>query len=283
MGRELSVSRLPVGEYIPGNSPVHKLLPEVKITCAFFFIVAAVGGSDITGMLLLFGFSLFSFILSGIPIRRFTGALKLLTIFLLIIGLFQVFLIPGNDGFTEYFRWRWIAVTAGDFWSLGITFLRFFGLVFAFILIGATLPVTRIDKGAARLLKPLEKIGFPAAAAVTAIAVTFHFVPIMTEEADRLMKAQRARGFDVDRKKRNVFTRVFAYFPIFIPLFIRGLKRAERLAEAMEVRGFTGTNVVTKNFQKLHIRDYTAIGFTVFITAAVILLGVIDGDLILIL
>ncbi|MFP4385183.1 MAG: energy-coupling factor transporter transmembrane component T family protein [Spirochaetia bacterium] len=283
MGRNLSASRLPVGEYIPGNSPIHNMLPEVKIICGFFFITGAVAGSDITGMLLLFVFSLFGFILSGIPLRRFAGAVKLLTIFLLIIGLFQVFLIPANDGFTEYFRWRWIAVTAGDFRSLGITVLRFFSLVFAFILLGATLPVTQIDKGAARLLKPLEKIGFPSAAAVTAIAVTFHFVPIMTEEADRLMKAQRARGFDVDRKKRNVFTRVFAYFPVFIPLFIRGLNRAERLAEAMEVRGFTGTNAIAKNFRKLQTRDYTALVLTVFISAVVIVLGVIDGDLKLIL
>jgi energy-coupling factor transport system permease protein len=283
MNRNASASRLPAGEYIPGDSVIHKLLPEIKISCGFLFIIGAVGGSDISGLALLFLFSLTSFMLSGIPLSRFSGAVKWLALFLTVIGIFQVFLIPANDGFKEYARWNWIAVTAGDFRTLAITFLRFFSLVFAFILIGATLPATQIDKGTARLLKPLERVGFPAAAAVTTVAIIFHFVPIMMEEADRLIKAQRARGFDVDKRRKNPLRRVFAYFPIFIPLFVRGLERAERLAEAMEVRGFTGKTAISKEFSKLKFRDYSALIITTVFTAAGITLGVLHADLRLLL
>ena len=70
--------------------------------------------------------------------------------------------------------------------------------------------------------------------------IAIRFVPTFSIEMERLQKAQRARGADLDTGKANFFRRVRRTLPMIVPLFVLALRRAERLAEAMEARVYSG-------------------------------------------
>jgi energy-coupling factor transport system permease protein len=68
--------------------------------------------------------------------------------------------------------------------------------------------------------------------------MAFRFVPILGQELERLLKAQAARGGEFSRGWG--LKRIRQMIPLFVPLFLAALRRAEELAVAMEARGYSG-------------------------------------------
>jgi energy-coupling factor transport system permease protein len=68
------------------------------------------------------------------------------------------------------------------------------------------------------------------------IMMALRFIPLLSDEAVRIKKAQIARGARFDDK--NILHRIRAYFPVLIPLFVIAFKRADELSIAMEARGY---------------------------------------------
>jgi energy-coupling factor transport system permease protein len=58
------------------------------------------------------------------------------------------------------------------------------------------------------------------------------------EEADRIIKAQQARGADFE--SGSLIQRAKNLIPLLVPLFINSFKRADDLAIAMESRCYRG-------------------------------------------
>ena len=75
---------------------------------------------------------------------------------------------------------------------------------------------------------------------------TLRFVPAIMEEADRIKRAQQARGLQFDHG--GLMRRAQAFVPVLVPLFTSLFKRAERLACALEARCYTGEG-------RTHLRD----------------------------
>jgi energy-coupling factor transport system permease protein len=65
-------------------------------------------------------------------------------------------------------------------------------------------------------------------------------VPILVGELESIAKAQASRGADFGSGRGGPIAKARAYLPLFVPVTIRALERAELLAEAMEARGYTG-------------------------------------------
>ena len=65
------------------------------------------------------------------------------------------------------------------------------------------------------------------------LILTLSLLPNMTELTEKIVNAQRARGLNF--KSFNIFK---TYFPILIPLFAKTLYRSEKMALAMQARGF---------------------------------------------
>ncbi len=89
-----------------------------------------------------------------------------------------------------------------------------------------------------KLSLSLEKARIPYEfnfAFITAI----RFVPVLADEAQTIMDAQRSRGLELD--KGNFVTRIKNYIPILLPLIINSIRRSLELAEAMESRAFGAT------------------------------------------
>ena len=76
------------------------------------------------------------------------------------------------------------------------------------------------------------------------ITIALRFIPTLIDEADKIMKAQMARGADFE--SGNVLNRAKNLVPLLVPLILNALRRAEELATAMESRCYRGDEHRTK-------------------------------------
>jgi energy-coupling factor transport system permease protein len=97
-----------------------------------------------------------------------------------------------------------------------------------------------------------------------AFTTAVRFVPVLAEEAQTIMDAQKARGLELE--KGNLLKRIRNYIPILIPLIVNAIRRSMELAEAMESRAWGATKKRTNLYLlKLCKGDYILIGITILL------------------
>ena len=90
------------------------------------------------------------------------------------------------------------------------------------------------------------------------MSIALRFIPTLTNEADRIIKAQMARGADFE--SGNLFSKAKALIPILIPLLVSSFRRADELADAMDARCYSGGKTRTKYKQfHLNFNDFLAV------------------------
>lgn len=70
------------------------------------------------------------------------------------------------------------------------------------------------------------------------MTIALRFIPTLMDETDKIMKAQIARGADLE--SGNLIQKAKNLVPILVPLFISSFRRADELAMAMEARCYRG-------------------------------------------
>ena len=104
------------------------------------------------------------------------------------------------------------------------------------------------------------------------MSIALRFIPILLEETDKIMKAQIARGADLE--SGNIIQRAKAMIPILVPLFVSAFRRANDLAMAMEARCCRGGEGRTKMKPLVYYsRDRVAYLVTAVYLAVIIVLG----------
>ncbi|MBK7973394.1 MAG: energy-coupling factor transporter transmembrane protein EcfT [Deltaproteobacteria bacterium] len=81
----------------------------------------------------------------------------------------------------------------------------------------------------------LRTLGLPYRVAF-ALTLAFRLVPTFVASGRAVAEAQRARGLDLDHG--GLVTRMRRYTPLVVPMFLTSIRRADRLAAALETRGF---------------------------------------------
>lgn len=87
-------------------------------------------------------------------------------------------------------------------------------------------------------MRPLKIFHVPVHEISMMMSIALRFIPILTEETDRIKKAQMARGADFETG--GLIQRVKAMVPLLVPLFVSAFRRANDLALAMEARCYHG-------------------------------------------
>jgi energy-coupling factor transport system permease protein len=82
----------------------------------------------------------------------------------------------------------------------------------------------------------LRAFGVPYRAGFV-VTLAFRLVPVFLDSALTVVYAQRCRGLDFARGRLH--QRIARYVPVIVPVFIGGLRRADQMAFALEVRGFS--------------------------------------------
>lgn len=91
-----------------------------------------------------------------------------------------------------------------------------------------------------------------------AFTTAVRFVPVLANEAQTIMDAQKSRGLELE--KGNFLKRIRNYVPILIPLIVGAIRRSLELAEAMESRAFGAKEQRTNLYVlKIKMADYVTL------------------------
>lgn len=257
-----------LGQYFPVDSVVHRLDPRTKLLLLIMYIAAVFLVKDLWAFALLIAFMLFMTAMSKVPLSYVLKAIKPMKWLLPLMFLLNLFMIKTG---TVLFNWKFITITTGGIRQALFIVLRLITLVTGASLLTLTTTPVALTEGLERLLSPLKVIKFPVHELAMMMTIALRFIPTLLEEADKIMKAQLARGADLE--SGNIFKRVKDMLPILIPLFVNSFRRAEELALAMESRCYHGGEGRTKlKVLKFHLRDLVAFIIMAVLLAAIVLL-----------
>ncbi len=238
---EFEFARLvPLGQYWPTDSLLHRLDPRARLLGALLLLVGLTVAPRLTGLLLGLGILAVLYRLARIPLREGGRSLRPALPFLLILALLQVIFNVRADTTPVWWRVGAWQFTPADLEAAALLLLRFADLVLALNLLSFCLADTELVRALEALLRPAQGL-LPVHDAVLLVQVTLHFIPLMLREMERIAKAQASRGAEWGTARGGPLRRARLILPLLIPLFLNGLQRSENLALAMEARGYDGS------------------------------------------
>ncbi len=257
-----------LGQFFPGKTVVHRLDPRTKLILVIVYIVTLFSAK----WFLTYGLVLA--ILAGIIALskiRPKVILKSMKPLLFVIGLTGILNLFYTQGTPLVHFWIFTISKEGVFSALFMV-LRITMLISGtFMLTYTTSPIALTD-GLEQLMNPLKRIKVPVHELAMMMCIALRFIPLLIEETEKIMNAQKARGADFETG--SLFARAKALIPILVPLFISAFRRADELAVAMECRCYHGGDGRTRMKQLRYAkRDWIALTGGLLLMALVIVLG----------
>ena len=225
-----------IGQHFPGNSPVHRFDPRLKLVLTIVYIAVLFAASNPLGLTLSVVFLAAMYLVAQIPLKMIGRSLKPILPIILFTAVLNIFFVSGEGD--PLFQMGFLTIYAE-----GVRYAIVMGVRVAALIAGTSLltyttsPIVLTDAIEA-LLRPLAKLHFPVHELAMMMSIALRFIPTLIEETDKIMNAQKARGAMLDTGKLT--DRVKALVPVLIPLFISAFRRADELAMAMECRCYRG-------------------------------------------
>ena len=223
--------------YLGRGSWLARRDPRVLVLAVVLYIFGVIQVWDGRVVLLLFVAAFVYYRAAGIPWSAVKRSWLFVSVFLLLLLLFNTFLTGGVVG----------------------GFRREDLHVFATVpVLGTPISAESVSYAATQFVRALAMvaIGFPVAFAIApadfgvtfaglrlpykfayAIDLTFRFLPSLAADLQTTLDAQRIRGL-ADPKGRNPFARMRAMAPVVVPLTVNAIAGAEDTIDAMDLRGF---------------------------------------------
>ena len=258
------------GQFYPGRSLLHKLDPRAKIILLVSFIVLVFCTSNYFALSLVVA-SVFSVVLmSRVPLRMYFKSLKMIIFIVLITSALNLFYGTGEP------LWQWgvLKVTLAGINNAVFVAARIICLILISSALTFTTSPNDLTDALERLMKPLNVFHVKVHEIAMMMTIALRFVPLLLEETDKIMSAQKSRGADME--SGNIAQRIKALVPVLIPLFVSAFRRAYELAVAMECRCYQGGQGRTRmKILKLSLRDYISVAVVVLVIGGVVLCNVL--------
>lgn len=258
-----------VGQYYPANSLIHRLDPRVKIVCTLLFLISLFVQNSFLGYGIATIFLVAVVKISRVPFKFIVKGLKAIVILLMFTVVMNLFLTKGGE--------ELVHVGFIHIYEKGLRTCVFMAIRLIYLIIGSSLMTltttpNALTDGIEKLLHPLNKVHVPVHEVAMMMSIALRFIPILLEETDKIMKAQIARGADLE--SGNLIQKTKAMVPILVPLFVSAFRRANDLAMAMEARCYHGGDGRTKMKPLIYKKqDYAVYAVTILYMAAVVLIG----------
>ncbi|MCX7711247.1 MAG: energy-coupling factor transporter transmembrane protein EcfT [Clostridia bacterium] len=230
------IKDITIGQYIPGDSLVHKADPRTKIILTLAYLILIFMLNTYFGFLMYGLFTILITVGSNIPVKYTLKGLKpvlFIVIFTVVINIFTVSGTPISD-LPVLNRITYEGIDLSVKMALRLMLL----IMGASLLTFTTTPIALTD-GIEKLMKPLNRFNVPVHEIAMMMAIALRFIPTILEETEKIIKAQAARGADFDTG--NLMQRAKSFIPVLVPLFISAFRRADDLATAMEARCYRGS------------------------------------------
>ncbi|HPH94776.1 MAG TPA: energy-coupling factor transporter transmembrane component T [Anaerolineaceae bacterium] len=263
---------LPTGQYLPLDSPIHRLDPRIRLLCSLCLISAAIFSTQLWGLVAGFFILLLGFKLARVPFALGLKSLLVSIPFILLLALMQIVFNPYVDR-GILFSLGPLVLSWTDLYIAGLLILRFVVLMMLLNLTSFVLSASDITVALQSLLSPLAALRIPVNDLIQIIQVTLRYLPLLTQTAERIARAQASRGAAWGASQGSLIQRARQIIPLLIPLLTISLRRAENLALAMDARAYgihpqrTCRKVLT-----LKIKDAAALVLSIAASLAILIL-----------
>ena len=145
-----------LGQYFPGNSPIHRLDPRMKIVLTLFYIVLVFLARSLVSYVLLVLSVVFLLVMSKLPVRPVLNGIKPVMFVIAFTAVINIFWTKGE---TLLVDWHFIHIYFEGIMFAIYMLLRIVCLIMgtSILLTYTTSPIDMTD-GIEQLLAPLKKI-----------------------------------------------------------------------------------------------------------------------------
>jgi energy-coupling factor transport system permease protein len=220
------------GMYLADESIVHRLDPRLKMAGALGLMALPFVVECLPAYVLLAALVLGLALLARAPLPALLRTVTTVFGLAVLMFVFYLFTTPGRT----LFGIGGIGVTVEGLQAGGVQVYRLCLLVAIAALLTYTTSPSQLAQGTEALLGPLARIGVPVRDISLVLTIALRFVPTVVDEIETISRAQRARG--VELNAGGLIHRLRNLVPIFVPVFVAAVRRAEELAAAMDARGF---------------------------------------------
>lgn len=234
------------GQYVPFNTPIHRMDTRVKLFLLVVFMVAIFlpygNRVDVVypyAMSLVVLGGIFVLLMIGLLISRISFGSLMKSMSFLWVLLFVVIIL-------NFFFWKapdWASKNSQVLFVIGKKFLfigyiiaRIFLMVILSLMFASTTKPMDMTFALEWYLTPLRWLHVPTAAFSMTMSLALRFIPVLASEAKTIFKAQAARGLDYSNGKAK--DRIKAIVSLLIPLITTSFHHASELAYALEARGY---------------------------------------------
>lgn len=226
------------GRYYHADSVIHRSDPRCKLLVTAMFLPAPFLVSG-WGLFALLALICALVILARVNFSFFVSGLRPLIYIFLFTMVAHGFSL-GGEGLSSQVQLGTVGVSLDGF-EEGVYFsLRLAILVLGASLLTMTTNTFELTAAIEFIIRPLAKLRLPVAEIALLLGLSFRFVPVLVSEADRLIKAQKARG--IDFSSGGLVRRGQLMVAVLIPLFVGTIRKAKETAMAMESRGYSGSS-----------------------------------------
>jgi energy-coupling factor transport system permease protein len=273
---------LPIGLYL--EKPVtwlHLLDPRVKLAWLMSFLVAPFLANPYCRIALV-GLLILLTLFAAIPLRVWRQQMGwLLTLCILIFVVTSIapdglqidyqprlpdstLNLPQPSSY-EYvlFEKSWIVITRRSLdLALRISTL-IFTLIYSSNLYLLTTAPEEITAGLEDIMQPLRRFKLPVTEIILTLTLSLRFIPLVLEEVQNLIRSVRTRA--INWKKLGIRSSLQVWLTITERLLENLLLRAEQIAIAMEVRGFTSPDRHRVEWYQLRLRPFDFVALATLI------------------
>ena len=95
-----------LGQFFPGNSPIHRLDPRTKLVMLIVYIVALFVASNWISYAVMLAFLILSVAISKIPPKNIVRGMKPLVVILIFTGILNIFFTDGEHVLVSFWNIR---------------------------------------------------------------------------------------------------------------------------------------------------------------------------------
>lgn len=230
-----------IGQYYRADSLLHRLDPRVKLFGTLVYVITLFLHKSPVNYVMSLIFLITVIAISKVPVSYIIKGLRAIAVILIFSVLINMLFIEEGKVVIDI---GWIQITDEGLETAFYLGTRLIMLVLGTSLLTFTTTPNQLTDGLEKSLGFLNKIKVPVHVMAMIMSIALRFIPVLTEELDKIMKAQTARGIDFE--SGGLLKRVRSMVPIVVPLFIAAVRRANNLAMAMESRCYHGGEGRTK-------------------------------------
>ena len=228
------IREMTLGQYYKADSVLHKLDARVKLLGTLLFVITLFFPKSLLSLGIATVFLAFTIKLSKVPFSMMIRGVKPLFVIICFSAIINMISVGGE----VLIKFGPVSITKQGLWMAFYLVVRLVYLVIGSSVMTFTTTPNQLTDGLEKGFQFLKKVHIPVHEIAMMMSIALRFIPILTEELDKIMKAQMSRG--VDFENGNILERGKKLIPVLVPLFIAAIRRASDLAMAMDARCYHG-------------------------------------------